>query len=99
LPEPNKFSSEFLQLWFRASYARLRALTENRGGNQPNLNGVLLRELKVALPSISDQQRIVGALSRQLEAADSLIARLRDELTAIDSMPAALLRAAFNGDS
>ena len=99
LPEPGRFSSGFLQLWFRANYARLRTLTENRGGNQPNLNGVLLRDLKVALPSIRDQQRLAHAISKQLEAAESLVARVRNELATIESLRAVLLRAAFNGGS
>jgi type I restriction enzyme S subunit len=98
LPDARKFSSQFLQFWFRASYMRLRALTENRGGNQPNLNGVLLRELEIALPSIAEQQRIANALSAQLDAAESLTARCREELTAVTALRAAALRTAFNGE-
>jgi type I restriction enzyme, S subunit len=99
LPRPSVFSSEFLQLWFRANYARLRTLTENRGGNQPNLNGILLRQLQVALPDLSQQHCIAADLSRRLEAADSLITRCREELATIYALRASFLRAAFNGAS
>lgn len=89
-PSPEVFDSEFLQLWFRANYIRLRRMTENRGGNQPNLNGVLLRRLEVPLPLPLDQRRIAADLSARLAAADHLATGLRAELAA------ALLRSAFS---
>jgi type I restriction enzyme, S subunit len=98
-PEPDVFSPEFLQFWFRANYVRLRADTQNRGGNQPNLNGVLLRQLRVPLPSAGQQRRIAHDLSVRLHAADALIERCRDELTAIEAIPTSILRAAFSGAS
>jgi restriction endonuclease S subunit len=99
LPKPEVFSSEFLQFWFRANYTRLRALTENRGGNQPNLNGVLLRALEVSMPDVAEQRRLATELARRIESAAALIARCREELTSIDAIPASLLRAAFGENS
>jgi hypothetical protein len=40
-----------------------------------------------------------AALALRLAEAESLIAVLRDELAAIDALPAALLRDAFNGQA
>jgi len=97
LPDPDVFDTGFLQLWFRANYNDLRALTENRGGNQPNLNGVLLRELEVPLPDPVTQRRLAADLGEQLAAAEGVIARCREELAAIEALPAALLRDAFGG--
>lgn len=97
LPDPDVFDTGFLQLWFRANYHDLRALTENRGGNQPNLNGVLLRELEVPLPDPATQRRLAAELTEKLDAAEGVIARCREELAAIESLPAALLRQAFGG--
>ncbi|MFO0875670.1 MAG: restriction endonuclease subunit S [Phycisphaerales bacterium] len=99
LPDPSVFETSFLQLWFRAKYSDLRALTENRGGNQPNLNGVLLRELQVPLPDVATQRRIAADLSVRLAAAENVIARCRQELADLEALPSALLRAAFNGAS
>jgi type I restriction enzyme S subunit len=96
-PSPDLFDTQFLQLWFRANYDRLRALTENRGGNQPNLNGVLLRNLHVPLPPVQEQIRIVEASCSRLAAADRLTTKIREELAAIEALPAALLREAFGG--
>jgi type I restriction enzyme S subunit len=97
LPDPDVFDTGFLQLWFRANYLGLRALTENRGGNQPNLNGVLLRELEVPLPDPATQRRLAAELTQRLTAAEGVIARCREELAAIEALPAALLREAFGG--
>jgi type I restriction enzyme, S subunit len=66
---PNqRFAPEFLQLWFRFSYQRLRTMTEGRGGNQPNLNGQVLREELIPLPPLEEQWRIEGRLREQLDA-------------------------------
>lgn len=99
LPRPDVFDTGFVQLWFRANYDRLRALTENRGGNQPNLNGVLLRDVEVPLPLPADQCRIAADLSCRLAEAERLRVTARAELAAIEALPAALLRAAFQGNN
>lgn len=95
LPDPEVFDTGFLQLWFRANYHDLRAMTENRGGNQPNLNGVLLRELEIPMPDAPTQRRLAADLGEKLAAAEGVIARCREELAAIEALPAALLRDAF----
>lgn len=97
LPNPKVFDSAFLQWWFRHSYARLRQETENRGGNQPNLNGIFLREQEVQLPPLTDQRRIAAQLSSQMASAERLRQMLSDQLDAINKLPAALLREAFSG--
>ncbi|MBL8761453.1 MAG: restriction endonuclease subunit S [Phycisphaerae bacterium] len=97
LPRPDMFDSGLLQYWFRANYSRLRALTEARGGNQPNLNGVLLRELEVTLPPLPAQRRIAADLAARLAGAERLAEGIRAELAAIEALPAALLREAFGG--
>lgn len=55
--------------------------------------------LQLPLPPLADQCRIAADLSRRLEAADQLAARCREELAAVEALPASLLRAAFNGAS
>lgn len=97
LPDSDTFDSRFLQFWFRANYGRLRELTDGRGGNQPNLNGVLLRDLEVSLPPVSEQTRIVEMLSCRIRVADCVAAHCRNELASIEALPTALLREAFQG--
>ena len=95
LPRPSVFSSEYLQLWFRANYGRLRAMTEYRGGNQPNLNGVLLRQLEVPLPPVPMQRQIGDELAGRLAASQSLIAAARAEFNVVAAIAPALLRTVF----
>jgi restriction endonuclease S subunit len=59
------WESEFLYYWSMASYQDLRNLSENRGGNQANLNGALLNALEIPAPEKTEQRHIV----RQVKAA------------------------------
>jgi type I restriction enzyme S subunit len=55
--------------------------------------------LQLPLPPLADQSRIAVDLSGRLEAADRLVARCREQIGPIEALPAAVLRAAFNGGS
>ena len=95
LPNPN-FEPPFIQFWFRHSYARLRQMTEGRGGNQPNLNGDVLRQEFVPLPPLPEQRRIAGMLQEQMEAVTDAQRALEARITAIENLPAAFLRQVFS---
>lgn len=89
----------FWHLWCSAPVRReIEARASTAAGiykiNTSNLNSLPLR-----LPAIGEQRLIARDLSLRVQAADSLIARCRAELLAIEALPAALLRDAFNGDS
>jgi hypothetical protein len=58
--------------------------------NTGNLNTLPLR-----LPDPATQRRLAAELGEKLAAAEGVIARCREELAAIESLPAALLRDAF----
>lgn len=97
-PNPEVFNSMFLQFWFMRNYQRLRMETEGRGGNQPNLNGDYLKKQLIPLPPLSEQQMIATRLTAQLASAEKARASAEAELQAINALPAALLRKAFNGE-
>jgi type I restriction enzyme S subunit len=97
LPNEN-FDPKFLQLWFQFSYARLRQVSEGRGGNQSNFNGKVLGVEQVPLPPVSEQRAIVARLGIELTAARSLVETLETRLAEIELLPATLLRRTFNGD-
>ncbi|HST53323.1 MAG TPA: restriction endonuclease subunit S [Pyrinomonadaceae bacterium] len=97
LPNPDEFDSQYLQLWFRQNYSRLRRETEGRGGNQPNLNGEVLNRQQVALPPLGEQKAIAKMVTEQLMAANQARERLQEQLDSINKLPAALLRQAFTG--
>lgn len=98
LPNPTVFETAYLQWWFRNNYSRLRQETASRGGNQPNLNGIFLREQELQLPALSDQRRIAAKLSSQMASAECLRQALAEQLDTINKLPAALLRRAFAGE-
>lgn len=53
----------------------------------------------VYVPPLAEQRRIVAFLTEHLNGAEQVIARCREELAAIEALPAALLREAFNGSN
>jgi len=96
LPDPERFDNTYLQLWFRRNYRRLREETESRGGNQPNLNGVFLRQQEVEIPPLSEQKRIAGILKEQLAAVERTRAAAEAQLEAAKALPASYLRDVFD---
>jgi type I restriction enzyme S subunit len=51
----------YLFYWFQNSYTHIRRLSQ--GANQANLNMEIIRSLKIPLPSIPEQQKMVEILS------------------------------------
>ena len=54
--------------------------------------------MKILLPPLPEQKRIVGILSDRLSTIDKARAATEAQLQAINALPAALLRQAFNGE-
>lgn len=54
-----------------------------------------VEQFAVCVPDLPTQRRIAADLSARLAAAEEVIARCREELAAIEALPAALLRDAF----
>lgn len=98
LPNPAKFEPLFLQYWFRQNYQHLRSESEARGGNQSNLNGDILRDQRVPLPSLDEQGHIVAKLDARLAAVDELRSKLQAQLATIKQLPTVYLRQAFRGE-
>ncbi len=95
LPNEEEFDSFYLQAWFRYSYARLRRETEGRGGNQPNLNGDMLRGQGLPLPQLAVQARI----AQRVRERDQEVSRLRiticGQLKPLNRLRDACMRRAF----
>lgn len=89
--EPN-----FLSLWLKASYQDLRDLSENRGGNQANLNGALLNGLEVPAPSKAEQQHIVARIQAAMTEIDALENSSNAALKDIKRLPSRVLAQAFD---
>lgn len=87
---------DFLYLWLKASYQDLRDLSEDRGGNQANLNGALLKALDVPAPSKAEQQQIVERIQAAMTEIDAIENASKAVLEDIDRLPNRILAQAFD---
>lgn len=93
---PNdSWEPEFLYYWLVASYQDLRDLSEDRGGNQANLNGALLKALEVPAPDRAQQLEIVRRIKAALQEVDALNTSSKVTLAELDLLPQRLLAQAF----
>ena len=86
---------DFLYLWLKSSYRDLRDLSEDRGGNQANLNGALLKALDVPAPSKNEQQKIVARIQAAMTEIDALENSSKAALEDIHRLPNRVLAQAF----
>lgn len=70
-----------------------------RAIGQVNISASTMHRMPIPSPSLVEQQRLVSKLSQRSQATDLLVGRCREELDAIEAMPAALLRSVFNAES
>jgi type I restriction enzyme S subunit len=87
---------DFLYLWLKSSYQDLRDLSEDRGGNQANLNGALLKALDVPAPSKAEQQQIVLRIQAAMTEIDALENSSKAALEDINRLPSRVLAQAFD---
>lgn len=90
------WESDFLYLWLKSSYQDLRDLSEDRGGNQANLNGALLKALYVPAPSKTEQQQIVARIQAAMSEIDALENSIKAALEDICRLPSRVLAQAFD---
>ncbi|RYE58932.1 MAG: restriction endonuclease subunit S, partial [Sphingobacteriales bacterium] len=92
----NTWNPEFLQLWLMYSYQDLRSMSENRGGNQANLNGELLNSFEVPAPSIDEQIIVVEKINSALNEVEVTRQEWETTIANIKSLPNRLLAKVFN---
>ncbi len=71
---------------------------KSSGAIMAGLNTTILRDCLIPLPPLPDQQRIAVQLKAQMVAVEKARKAAEAELKAINALPAALLRRAFNGE-
>ncbi len=52
-------------------YQHLINISDARGGNQSNLNGKLIKELKIVVPNIETQHKIVSQIEKEQELVNA----------------------------
>lgn len=96
-PAPS-IDPRYLYLFFQSDGYWIQIHASARGGAQPNVNATLLGEICLPLPDLVQQQHIAAALDARMAEIARLRASLIAQLDAINALPAALLRQAFNGE-
>jgi len=69
-----------------------------KGALYPAVTDKQVREQVIPLPPLEEQKRIAVILNEQMAAGERLRKAIEEELEAINRLPAALLRRAFNGE-
>ncbi|MFM8445146.1 MAG: restriction endonuclease subunit S [Methylococcus sp.] len=91
----NIWEPEFLYYWLVASYQDLRGLSDDRGGNQSNLNGALLKALEIPAPERAQQLQIIQRIKAILREMDALDSASITQLADLERLPQRLLARAF----
>ncbi|MBD2088316.1 restriction endonuclease subunit S [Microcoleus sp. FACHB-1515] len=74
---------------------------EKAGGSSDSMKKITRSQLLdefIPIPDLPEQHKITNAVSEKLSGVTALKRSLQDQLDAIDQLPAALLRQAFNGE-
>jgi len=91
--------SEFIWFYIRQPKVLSNATKHFTGAvGQQRVPEGYLAELEIPLPLLSEQQRIVEIIKKQMAAVEKARTAAEEELKAINTLPAALLRRAFNGE-
>jgi type I restriction enzyme S subunit len=91
---PDVLAGWLIHQWQQGVFAAIC----NRWIGQSAVKVDKLLGLDFPLPPLPEQQRITGTLREQMAAVETARAAAEAELAAINALPAALLRRAFNGE-
>jgi len=78
--DPTRLDHRYLYRWLESNYNEIRKI--GQGSNQTNLNGALVGSIRLPLPSIEEQRRLVAPI----EAFDQKLASDRDELAKLRTL-------------
>lgn len=91
--------TNFIAAYMRSETFLRRSEVVTTTGQLPRISIDEIAAVSIELPPVEDQRRIAADLLGRLDAAESVIARSREQLATAEALPAALLRAIFNGES
>jgi type I restriction enzyme S subunit len=95
----NEISSDFLTAYlsflYQTGYWKERA--GGASGSMKKITREQIQAQQIPVPAVADQQRITAMLNGQMASAERARKTIEEELDAINKLPTALLRRAFNG--
>lgn len=93
--QPKGIAQLYWYYWLQMRRSHLIAL--GYGGGQPNLSLELLRSIRVPVPPLHEQRRIVSYLDREGAKIDALIAKVREAIADLKEFRTALISAVVTG--
>lgn len=98
VPDSNVYHPEYLEFALRSPTARafIESHATGTSYSMRNISQHTIRSIPVPTPPIELQRRIAAELTAALAAVDKARRAAQEQLAAIDALPAALLREAFN---
>jgi len=95
-PRNNVFS-EFLNYAIRANYFIGKVVSESNGVSYPAINSTELITLKIAIPLIDEQKKIVQFIDSETEIINTTISKIEKELALTEEYKTALIAEAVTG--
>lgn len=97
--DPAQLDADYLYAFLRSALFIDAIRGHDQSLGVPHISPAQVEAVEIPLPDLTTQRRLAAGLTHRLAAAEGMVARCREELAEIESLPAALLRAAFNGAS
>ena len=94
-PLDNAFTAEYIAYWLRSQRQNLIDLSV--GGAQPNISQGIVRSLRMPLPPLPEQHRIVAEIEKQFTRLDAGVAALKRVQANLRRYRASVLKAACEG--
>ena len=92
-----KMNEKYLSYFFH-SPNYWQQITEGQVGiGQPNVNGTKLGQLKITIPPLSEQQKIVAILESKLTICDKIEETIKTSLQQSETLRQSILKKAFEG--
>lgn len=96
-PNKAKWMPEYLLWALRASYSEIRQKGAESGAAQGMLNTDDIRRVRLAMPPVIEQRRLVARLDKQTSQIDALIAKAEEHIALAKERRSALITAAVMG--
>ena len=94
---PGPIDREYLAWYLRRPETVYYAMRSKTGSRMPRTDMKAFMQMPVLLPPLTEQKRIAALLNEQMAYVETVRMSAREQLDAINALPAALLRRAFAG--
>lgn len=98
VPNPKTITSSYLCCFTNSPAGRKLVLNNKRGVAQSHLNVSGYSSIKIPVPSLAEQERIVAEIETRFERADAMELAVQNALDTAEKLKQAILKKAFRGE-